>query len=112
VKHLLLATVRVYWAVWPRHLNRGCIYRETCSHNVHRVASDSGFVAGCRALLYRLRTCRPGYAVTTSAEGELGLLMRDGSFLPEHLVAEDILALTHRTIADLEHRFSSNSRKS
>lgn len=103
MRQLLLAVIRSYWAVWPRHRNRGCIYRETCSHHVHRVASESGFIAGVRALLHRVRTCRPGYTVSSDNSG-LGLILRDGSFLSQDLIAEDIITPIRFSITQLEHR--------
>lgn len=109
MRHLLLAVIRVYWIVWPRHLNRGCIYRETCSHHVYRVARELGFYAGLRALLHRVRTCRPGYTVSTNHEG-LGLILRNGSFLPHYLVARDILTHVQLTITQLEQRLSDETR--
>ena len=105
---LLRGFIRCYWLVWPRHLNRGCVYRETCSHHVHRIAGESGFVAGCQALLLRYRTCRPGYSASTSPDGELGIILCDGSFLPQPLIAEDILAPIQATIQSLEQHFSKS----
>jgi hypothetical protein len=59
-----------------------------------------------RALRHRLQTCRPGYAASTDASG-LGLILRDGSFLPQHLVAEDIITPIQQSITQLEHRLSN-----
>jgi hypothetical protein len=50
--------------------------------------------------------CRPGYAATTH-DGQLGLTLCDGSFLPQSLVAEDILITMKRTITLLEQRLSN-----
>jgi len=108
MRHLIIIAVRVYWLVWPRHLNRGCIYRETCSHHVYRIASESGFAAGLRALRHRFQTCRPGYTASTDASG-LGLVLRDGSFLPKHLVAEDIFTPIQHTITQLEKSLSNEA---
>ena len=107
---LFRGLIRIYWLVWPRHLNRGCIYRETCSHHVHRIAGESGFVAGCRALLLRYRTCRPGYVASTNPDGELGLVLCDGSFAHHHLIADDVLAPIQTTIRNLEQHFSESER--
>lgn len=109
MKDLLLASIRAYWAFWPRHLKRSCIYRETCSHHVYRVAREFGFPAGLQALLRRVRTCCPGYTVSTN-QTELGLILRDGSFLPHKLVAEDILTPIQLTITQLEQRLSNERR--
>jgi putative component of membrane protein insertase Oxa1/YidC/SpoIIIJ protein YidD len=101
MRYLLLAAVRGYWAIWPRHLNRGCLYRETCSHHVYRVACESGAAAGMLALLSRVRRCRPGYTVAY-VDMQLGLILCDGSFLPGHLVAEAVLRPIHLAISEIE----------
>jgi len=110
MRALLLAVVRVYWAVWPRHLNRGCLYRETCSHYIYRVSREAGVLAGCRALLQRYQTCRAGYAVTTK-DGELGLMLRDGSFVPERFVAEDTFAPIRQTLKGVEHGITTSGNR-
>jgi putative component of membrane protein insertase Oxa1/YidC/SpoIIIJ protein YidD len=105
MRHLLLAAIRAYWTVWPRHLNRRCLYRETCSQHVYRMAREGGVAAGLLAFTSRVRKCRPGYAVST-VETRLGLILRDGSFLPDHLVAEDVLAPIQLAITQLEQCLS------
>jgi uncharacterized protein len=104
VKYLVLAAIRLYWVVWPSELKRRCLYRETCSLHVYRATREGGFVIGLRALLSRVRTCRPGY--TVSSETGLGLVLCDGSFLAEHLAAKDILAPIQLTITRLECAFN------
>jgi putative component of membrane protein insertase Oxa1/YidC/SpoIIIJ protein YidD len=109
MSHFLLAIIRTYWAVWPRHRNRGCIYRESCSHHVYRLTSERGFTAGLRSLRHRVRTCRPGYTVSSDAIG-IGLLLSDGSFLPGHLVSDAVLSPIQLTISDLERRLTYDNR--
>ncbi|MSU63552.1 MAG: membrane protein insertion efficiency factor YidD [Pedosphaera sp.] len=109
MRSLLLSAIRLYWAFWPRCWNRGCLYRETCSHYVHRVCSNHGFRAGVRALRDRVRTCRPGYGVTSNGSC-IGLLLSDGSFLPGHLVAKDVLAPIRHSIAEFEECLHDGNR--
>lgn len=71
----------------------------------YRVTRDDGFNAGLRALMSRIRTCRPGYAVSSDRHG-VGLTLRDGSFLPGPLVAENVLAPVQRAVSVLEQRLS------
>ncbi len=110
MRSLIIIAVRAYWFIWPRHLNRGCIYRETCSHHVYKSAKESGVFAGLRALRHRILTCRPGYSVSTDESG-LGLTLRDGSFLPSHLVAEDLITPIQQTITELEKDLSKQPHK-
>jgi uncharacterized protein len=109
VKHLLLACMRGYWKFWPRHLKRRCIYRETCSCHVYRVTTQRGFLEGCRALSQRIRTCRPGYTVSTHRT-EIGLILRDGSFLPQHFVADEVLMPVRLLINQMEQQLSGKER--
>lgn len=90
MRHLFLLLIRAYWAFWPHGLRRQCLYRESCSRHVYRVANEVGASAGFRALLYRVRKCRPGYTMSASETG-MGLLLRDGSFLPGHMVAPGVI---------------------
>jgi hypothetical protein len=90
MKLILLALIRLYWRAWPERFHRRCLYRETCSHHVYRIAGAEGFIAGCRALRRRVRSCRPGY-VFTSRENRLGLVLIDGSFVPQELISTSTL---------------------
>ena len=76
----LLLAIRFYWAVWPARWRRSCLYRESCSRYVYRIAKEEGLVDGLRALRERSRTCRPGYGVVRHG-GEAWLVLADGSVL-------------------------------
>ena len=68
-------------------------------------------MAGARALLYRVRVCRPGYTISTQGT-ELGLLLRDGSFLPHHLVADDVLGPIRLMLLEMECNLSNEKQNS
>ena len=76
----LILAIRTYWAVWPARWRRSCLYRESCSRYVYRMAREEGLVGGLRALRARYRTCRPGYGIL-SRYGETWLVLADGSIL-------------------------------
>jgi uncharacterized protein len=59
----LLWGIRVYWRLVPPGRRRTCLFAESCSRYVYRIAAAEGSIAGMRALWNRRRTCRPGYAV-------------------------------------------------
>jgi putative component of membrane protein insertase Oxa1/YidC/SpoIIIJ protein YidD len=80
VKGPLLALIRFYWRWWPARWRRTCLFRESCSHHVHRITAQEGVRAGLRAAWRRVRACRPGFAVEAGPDG-LGLRLRDGSLL-------------------------------
>jgi putative component of membrane protein insertase Oxa1/YidC/SpoIIIJ protein YidD len=110
MKHLLLVTIKVYWARWPKHRKRECIYREKCSQYVYRITSQQGFLAGVQALWHRIRTCRPRFTVSSDPAG-IGLVLVDGSFLPADLVAENIVAPILDSMRDLQRRYEEADRK-
>jgi hypothetical protein len=58
----------------------------------------------------RVRTCRPGYTISTDETG-IGVVLRDRSFLPHHLVAKEVLAPTQLAIAQLEQSLSDETGK-
>lgn len=63
----------------PR-LSRRCLFAESCSAHVARVLLTDGTLAGLKALLGRLRRCRPGYQYMASLGGGV-FVLRDGSTL-------------------------------
>ena len=54
----------IYFYGWlPARFKRHCLFKQTCSLFVARVAREFGFWPGLRALRTRLSECRPGYVV-------------------------------------------------
>ena len=51
MKYLLLLAIRIYWKL-PTRLHQRCIFRETCSHYVYRIASTQGLWAGIQAISF------------------------------------------------------------
>lgn len=62
-------------------------------------------MAGMGAWLRRVRTCRPGYTFSSNSGG-IGLQLRDGSFLPAHLVDETVLDPLLLSMRHLEQRLN------
>lgn len=62
MKWFLLGAISLYRRL-PARFKRQCLFRETCSSFVARVARESGFWPGLRALRTRVSQCRPGYLV-------------------------------------------------
>lgn len=65
MKHLLLLPIKVYWKLIPKHKRNRCIFSESCSNHVFRIASTQGFLKGIKALYVRYKSCRPGYQIIT-----------------------------------------------
>jgi uncharacterized protein len=90
MKWLLLFTIRLYWTVSFGSRQRRCLFKESCSHYVYRIAAKFGLVPGLKALVSRFRTCRPGYRVTADESG-LRILLVDGTTIPPHEASKVVL---------------------
>jgi uncharacterized protein len=67
MKWLFVAVINLYrWL--PDLINRQCLFKETCSSFVERVARESGFWPGVRTLRARVSQCRPGYLIYFDSE--------------------------------------------
>lgn len=89
MKVVLLAAIRGYWRFWPARWARSCVFRESCSRHVYRIATDHGGRAGLAALLRRYRQCRPGYGRVQVGEDRF-VCLSDGSCVGEIEVADDV----------------------
>ena len=78
MKSLLLALIRLYWRVVPSDRRRRCLFKETCSHLVYRIAETEGFSSALRAFFGRCRKCRPGYEIHVDVH-QLRVTLADGS---------------------------------
>ena len=52
--------IRRYWLL-PAHKRRCCIFKESCSRYVYRMAKQQGFKKALLAYKERKQQCRPGY---------------------------------------------------
>jgi len=92
MRWLILFPIYVYWYAWPPFLEkRSCIFKESCSHFVFRVTKVYGFVAGCKAMIWRYRNCRPGYKIVSNADGRFEMHLVTGNVVSELEIAEAIL---------------------
>lgn len=78
MKWVLILVIRLYWLV-PVRWRRSCLFKESCSHFVYRVACNEGGWAGIRALRSRIRQCRPGYAHFHTPDGQGWVILADKS---------------------------------
>lgn len=79
--------IRLYWRIIPVHKRRKCLFKESCSNNVFRIAKEKGFFPACRALNIRLHQCRPGYYIITLPDETSCLYLADGTTLMEGEIA-------------------------
>lgn len=102
MRSLLLCIIRSYRHYWPERFRRTCLFRESCSEHVYRVAAAQGALAGFTALRQRIRRCRKGYSVETLG-GELMVRSADGGLIPEAEASSSILAPYWDIAKRLEH---------
>lgn len=107
MKYLLLLAIRIYWKI-PTKWHQKCIFRETCSHYVYRIASERGFKAGITALRERNELCRPGYVVYRS-QGHYYLRTANGIVFEEHDIALSELPPYNGFILDLDNYIVKNN---
>ncbi|HMT75650.1 MAG TPA: membrane protein insertion efficiency factor YidD [Chitinophagaceae bacterium] len=81
MKYVLLLLIRLYWIV-PRGMRRPCLFRNSCSRFVYRVARAKGFAAGVTALQRRRRRCRGGYCIHDTPDGRRWVILADRSVVP------------------------------
>lgn len=101
MKHLLMLAIRLYWKI-PSRLHNRCIFRETCSHYVYRIANEHGFYSGLKALKERYELCRPNYIVYKSL-GHYYLKTANGSIVEEEDIAPSELPPYNNNILDLDN---------
>ena len=106
MSYALICLIRLYW-LWPCKRHRRCIFRETCSRHVYRITKRHGFLAGARSLKRRILHCRPGYVITAQS-GELGLLFKDGTFVGQQFIRDDLLEKVQSEISLAQRRFNLN----
>ncbi len=90
LKWLLVGSIRAYQSL-PARFKRRCIFKETCSRYVLRHTLESGFWAGVRALRYRIGVCRPLRGAEFASDGEMMLMLADGSRAPSYEFTESAI---------------------
>lgn len=76
----IICIIKAYWFLIPAHKRNKCIFKESCSCHVYRVADKQGFLNGLKALYYRYLNFRPGYYIINGPEGKLFISARSGVF--------------------------------
>ncbi|MCB0768401.1 MAG: membrane protein insertion efficiency factor YidD [Flavobacteriales bacterium] len=78
---LLRWLIRAYWALVPERSRRTCLFKESCSRYVYRMALEHGARAGWKALVGRYRQCRSGYTFV-ERNGNVELKTAGGVYVP------------------------------
>ncbi len=93
--------IRIYWRI-PTKLHSKCIFRETCSHYVYRIAEQKGFIEGIKALRERNGLCRPGYLVYRF-QGHFYLKTAGGQIFEEGEISHNILPPQSNQFMDFDN---------
>ena len=84
MKYFLLLIIKIYWKLIPPSCRRSCLFAESCSRYVYRIAQEKGFLSGIRAFKERHKKCKPGYKIGyNSSDDTTELLLVDGTILNE-----------------------------
>lgn len=90
---LILWLISLYRRSIPPHKRRRCLFRESCSQHIERIAREHGGFAAMKAFMARARSCRPGYSFEWSTNAATwSLLCADGSKVSETMVSEQIVS--------------------
>jgi putative component of membrane protein insertase Oxa1/YidC/SpoIIIJ protein YidD len=82
MKYLILIVIRAYWILIPSHRRKTCLFAESCSSYVYRIADKNGFIGGIKAFSNRYKLCRPGYRVQYSTEkNDIEMVLVDGKIV-------------------------------
>lgn len=95
MKWCLIGTIWLYRNL-PDRYKRDCIFKESCSRFIARVATESGLWTGAKALKTRVKQCRPGYTVHFDWRiSEWQVKLADGS-IPENSALADFVVAPYR----------------
>jgi putative component of membrane protein insertase Oxa1/YidC/SpoIIIJ protein YidD len=97
MRRLILFAVELYWRLRSPAGRKTCLFRESCSHHVHRITNESGALKGLIAFALRFRRCRAGYAVEFDDRGEPFFRLSDRSIAPVAELSESMAALAERS---------------
>lgn len=69
MKYLIQLVIKFYWILIPKSLRRKCLFPESCSNYVYRIAKEDGGFKAIKAFVGRWKTCRAGNIVYALPDG-------------------------------------------
>jgi hypothetical protein len=110
MRQLLLLGIRLYRRFLPSRRTGQCLFKESCSRHVERIAREQGFRAGICAFVRRLRQCRRGYLIVSALDaGSIELILRDGTILRSDDISPKVFRPPLAMAAHLEARLNRQS---
>ncbi len=93
MRSVIILFIQLYRRLIPLEKRKRCLFRESCSQHVERIAQEHGAWAALRAFLVRARRCRPGYGFEWSMDAETWrLVCADGSKIPAAMASAHVTA--------------------
>lgn len=90
MKSIFLVLIKLYQAFMPKQLRGRCLFKESCSNYVYRLTREKGFIAGKKALRYRIRNCKPNYFITEN-NGKILLVTAQNEVIEEKFISKLII---------------------
>lgn len=99
MKHFLLSFIKLYWFFIPLDKRRTCLFHKSCSRHVYDITSEKGLFLGLKALMTRIKTCRPNHEVIyLDKEKTLLIKLSDGTILQQNEISENIVSIYTETM--------------
>lgn len=93
MRNVIVYLIRLYRRFVPPEKRRRCLFLESCSQHIERIAREHGGFAALKAFLARARRCRPGYSFEGSTDSDSWLLVcADGSRVSATMVSAQVAA--------------------
>jgi len=68
MRYVIIWLIHIYRIIVPPQRRSTCLFRESCSLYVERMAFEAGSIAALRAFVTRYHCCRPGYSFDINTE--------------------------------------------
>ena len=92
MKYLLLYPIKVYQAFFSKYFRGKCLFKESCSCHVYRIANEEGFINGLKALKYRFENCRGNYTISSVGSKKILITSHftviDAEYLKEEIIGK------------------------
>ena len=96
MKLLIIGLIRAYRILIRPIYPKTCLYKESCSIHVERIARHDGTRAGLKALRYRMANCRSGYHILKD-DGQFQLITEQRMIVHEEDINPVLLEGYSRT---------------
>ena len=82
--------IKIYWFFIPANKRKKCIFKQSCSNYVFNETQKKGLIKGIKALIIRIKNCRPGYNII-QIENQTYIITANNEMFQITEMREDIL---------------------